>query len=130
MEEATGARLMYLLDWSLTPKASITFWEVHSIFYDAMNRFAWIETNNNAPRAGESKELQPGVVHQTSRMSWWKLRETENLGRWVSCVVFVGAARMKDGAVWSYDKSALVPEMNRLSFDPSEVSLLRANNPQ
>lgn len=114
------AKLLYILNWSLKARSSVAVWGVHNSVFDAMNRFLWDNKAGNEGR--ENDGVEPGVEHKTDRVSWWNSTETPDLGKWVTSVLFVGAARTKDGAVWLCDKEALKAQIRALSFEiPSEL---------
>jgi hypothetical protein len=117
LEEVTGARLTYLVDFSLMPRSSITAWELHDLVFDTLNRFLWREIESNEARTGDTKQLQAGGEHKTIRESWWKSAQTDRLGKWLTSIVFVTNIRAADGKIWSCDRDALKAQMTRLSFD-------------
>lgn len=119
--ELTNARLAYVFDWSLRPRISITAWEVHDVRFDLLNRFLDDHINDNAVRTGDTKQLTAGEEYKTNRMNWSKSEETDQLGRWLTSILFVSAIRTADGKVWSCDKSALTAQISQLGFQlPAE----------
>jgi hypothetical protein len=117
MEDATSARLAYVLHWHLRSRASITAWEVQNLVFDTLNRFVTGIVDTNEARTGDTKQLGAGEDYETDREGWWKSPQTDQLGRWLTSVVFVTAIRTEDGKVWSSNKQSLVAKMKQLSFE-------------
>ena len=113
------ARLVYVLDWSFKAQSPVIAWEANSLAFDAMNRFLWANEFANGTRGKDATGLELGTEYKTDRIGWWSIGQTDNLGKWITSVVFMTSVRTKDGAVWLCDKEALKVQMRALSLDPS-----------
>lgn len=116
------AKLMYIVDWSIKTRASIAAWEVHNSVFDEMNRFLWDAKTANDARGSDAAGLEAGTEHKTDRVSWWNSTQTNNLGKWVTSVLYVGSVRTKDGKVWRCDEESLRAQIKSLSLEiPSDL---------
>jgi hypothetical protein len=114
LENFAKARLVYVIHWGLMPRSLIAAWEVRNIVFDPLNRF--VIDNHAGP--GDAEPLAAGEEYETDRIGWWKSEQTDQLGRWLTSIVFVTTIRTGEGKVWSYDKQALRSAMKELSLEP------------
>jgi hypothetical protein len=113
-------KLLYVLEWSLKARSPVTAWETYNSVFDAMNRFLWTDTSLAEGRA--TRDMNPGKEFKMDRIFWWGSAHTDNLAKWITSVLFVGSARMKDGTVWRCDNHTLQAQMKALSLEiPSDL---------
>jgi len=117
LERITGARLVYLFDFKLMPRTSITAWAIHDAVFDPLNHFVERFVTTNEAFTGDSKQLNGNEEHATNRMGWWKTAETGHLEKTLTSILFVATVRTADGKVWSCDRDAIKSQMKQLSFE-------------
>lgn len=115
------ARLMFSIDWSFKAKSPVAAWEAMSFAFDAFNRFLWTNGFANGTRGKDATGLELAMTYKTGRLWWWDTDRTDNLGKWITSIVFMTSVRAKDGTVWTCDKNALKDQIKALSLDPSEL---------
>src|SRR5579863_621401 len=84
----TCARLLYSLDWSFKARSPVTAWEAKSYAFDAINRFLWADGFANGTRGQDATGLELGTAYKADRVGWWNIEHTDNLGKWITSVVF------------------------------------------
>jgi hypothetical protein len=109
--------LLYSLDWAFKAQSPVTAWEAKAYAFDQMNRYLWTDNFANGTHGKDATGLELGTEYKTDRLRWWTIQLADNLGKWVNSVVFVTAARTKDGKVWICDKEALKSQIGALSLE-------------
>jgi hypothetical protein len=114
--------LFYSLDWAFKAASPVTAWEAKAYAFDQFNRYLWTDEFANGTQGTDAAGLEVATEYKTSRVRRWTFQLADNLGRWLTSVVFVTAARTKDGKVWLCDKDALNSQIRALSLEiPSEL---------
>ena len=114
--------LLYTIEWAFKAQSPVTAWEAKAYAFDQMNRYVWTDEFANGTRGKDATGLELATEYKSDRVRWWTIQLTDNLGRWLTSVVFVTAARTKDGKVWLCDKEAIKNQIVALSLEiPSEL---------
>ena len=128
MHDLDRPNLLYSLDWAFKAQSPVTAWEAKAYAFDQMNRFLWADKFANGTRGKDATGLELASEYKTDRERWlrWLAEDqaaaADNFGKWTTSVVFMTAARTKDGKVWFCDKEALKGQVGALSLEiPSEL---------
>jgi hypothetical protein len=105
--------LLYALDWAFKAQLPVTAWEAKAYAFDQMNRYLWTDEFANGTQGKDATGLELATEYKTDRVRVWTFQLADNLGRWLTSVVFVTVARTKEGSVWFCDKEALKSQIGR-----------------